>query len=108
MKIKKNDFVVVTCGKDRGKKGLVIRSIPKERKVVVEKINLLTKHIKKTDKSPGGRIQFEAPISVSNVKIICPECKKSVRVAYEIPQKGKKYRVCKKCNVNLEKPFSKK
>lgn len=107
MKIKKGDYVVIITGKDKGKKGNVIRTLPSEEKIVVEKANLCTKHQKGDQRNPGGKIQFEAPFHVSNVKIICPETKKSSRVCYERGKDGKKYRIAKVSGVNIEHPFVK-
>lgn len=107
MKIKKGDNVAITTGKDKGKKGTVIRAIPSEGKIVVEKVNLITKHQKERGKQPGGRIQTEAPIDASNVKVICPETNKSSRVGYQVAKDGKKYRIAKKSGVNVEKSFVK-
>jgi large subunit ribosomal protein L24 len=107
MKIKKGDFVVVTTGKDKGKKGNVIRAIPTEDRVVIEKVNLITKHQKARGKASGGRIQYEAPIHASNVKVICPETKKSTRVGYQVGKDGKKYRIAKVSGANIEKSFVK-
>jgi large subunit ribosomal protein L24 len=108
MKIKMNDNVLVITGKDRGKTGKVIKSIPKDEKVVVEKVNMRTKHIKKTQTRPGDKITFEAPMDVSNVMIVCPNCKKRTRVGYKKLETGKKQRICKKCNESLDKITSKK
>jgi large subunit ribosomal protein L24 len=111
MKVKKGDDVVVIGGKDRGKKGKVIRVVCGKRgkgniedKVVVEKVNLLTKY-EKSKKGGGQKVQFEAPVSASKVKLICPETGKSTRVGYQIDKNGKKYRVAKVSGVNIEKPF---
>lgn len=103
MKIKVNDNVLITAGKYRGKTGRVMRVYKKTNKIVVEKINLRTRHIKKTQTKAGEKIVYEAPFNASNAKIICPECKKATRVSYQIPEKGKKQRHCKKCNVILDK-----
>jgi len=102
MKIKIGDNVLVTTGKDKGKKGKVQKVYKKLEKVVVEKVNIRTKHVKKTSNRAGERVQFEAPLSISNVMLVCPHCSKAVRVGYEIPDEGKKYRVCKKCNATLD------
>ncbi len=107
MKIKKGDNVVVITGKDKGKKGSVIRAIPTKNRIVVEKVNLVTKHQKARGKAPGGRIQFEAPIDSSNVKIICPDSKKSTRVGYQVGKDGTKYRISKVSGANIEKSFVK-
>ncbi len=107
MKIKKGDTVAIITGKDKGKKGTVIRAIPSEGKIVVEKVGLITRHQKERGKQPGGRIQYEAPIDASNVKVICPETGKSSRVGYQVGKDGKKYRVAKTSGVNIEKTFTK-
>jgi large subunit ribosomal protein L24 len=105
MKIKLNDNVLVIAGKNRGKSGKILRTSAK--KVVVEKINLITKHIKKTQTKAGSKIQYEAPVDVSNVMVICPNCKKAVRVGYIKLETGKKQRVCKKCKESLDKEITK-
>ncbi len=107
MKIKKGDTVAIITGKDKGKKGTVIRAIPNEGKIVVEKVALVTRHQKERGKQPGGRIQLESAIDASNVKIICPETGKSSRVGYQVGKDGKKYRIAKKSGVNIEKSFVK-
>ncbi len=109
MKVKTHDQVVVITGKDKGKKGTVLKTVSKHNKIVVEKVNIRTKHVKKTAERPGERIQFEAAINASNVMVLCPSCDKAVRVGYDIPKEGKKQRVCKKCNSPLDKaPKAKK
>ncbi|MFA6458039.1 MAG: 50S ribosomal protein L24 [Patescibacteria group bacterium] len=105
MKILSSDLVQVIAGKYKGKTGKVMRAIPKEGKVIVEKVNIVTKHIKKrADGTPGQIVKFEKPIDVSNVKIICPHCKKPARVGYRILANGKKTRFCKKCNEGIINP----
>lgn len=108
MKIKTNDNVLVTTGKDKGKTGSVLRVDSGKGQIVVEKVNIRTKHIKKTANSQGQRIKLEAPISVSNVMLVCPQCSKSTRVGYQVPEKGKKVRVCKKCKAAVDSTFKKK
>lgn len=108
MKIKESDNVLVIAGKDKGKKGKIMRLLRKQDKVVVEKINVRTKHVKKTATRPGEIIRFEAPINVSNVKVICPNCTKTTRVGYIKLDTGKKQRVCKKCKQSLDKATVKK
>lgn len=107
MKIKKGDLIVVITGKDKGKKGTVMRALPDEGKIVVEKVNLCTKHQKARRNLPAGKVEFEAPIDASNVKVICPETKKSTRVGYQLGEGVKKTRVAKASGVSLEKPFVK-
>ena len=101
MKIKKGDTVLIISGKDKNKKGKVLKAFPKERKVVVENVNLIKKHQKSRRRDEKGEIvQIPFKIDVSNIAVICPTCKKITRVGYKIV-KGKKYRSCKKCNKKL-------
>lgn len=108
MKVKMNDKVLVITGKDRNKTGRVTRIVSKSDKVVVEKVNMRTKHIKKTQTAPGSKIQFEAAMPVSNVQVICPNCNKVTRVGYKKLESGKKQRMCKKCSESLDKASTKK
>lgn len=103
MKLKIHDQVQVITGKDKGKKGKITKILRKQNKVVAEKINIRTKHIKKTAEKRGEKIQFEAPIDASNVMIICPACHKMTRIGYKKLEKGKKQRTCKKCKESLDK-----
>lgn len=96
MKLRLNDNVVVTTGKDKGKKGKIVRIMSKQNKVVVEKINMITKHIKKTTQKPGERITLEAPINASNVMLLCPSTKKPTRIGYRRLENGKRERFSKK------------
>ncbi|XOB46221.1 MAG: 50S ribosomal protein L24 [Candidatus Nealsonbacteria bacterium] len=97
MKIRKGDQVLLISGKYRTKKGRVLRALPKERKVVVEGVNLIKKHQRaKRTGEKGQIIEMPSPIDVSNVKLICPKCGKSTRIGYKIID-NKKYRICKKC-----------
>ena len=97
MKIKKEDMVLITCGKDRGKKGKVLQVFSKENKLIVEGINLRKKHRKpKKSGEKGQIITLPGVLDFSNVKLICSKCGKSTRTGYQIQGKKKK-RVCKKC-----------
>ncbi len=96
MKIKVSDDVLVTKGKYKGKTGKVLRVFRKSQKITVEKINIRTKHIKKTATQKGQRIHYEAPFSASNVKILCPNCSKPSRIGY-LKDQSLKTRICKKC-----------
>jgi len=101
MKIKKGDTVLVISGKDKGKKGKILKAFPKERKVLVEGVHIMKKHQKpKKTGEKGQIIEKPAPISVSNVKLICSKCNKAVRIGYKIID-NKKYRICKKCNKQI-------
>lgn len=102
MNIKKGDTVVVIAGKDKGKVSSVIAAFPKENKVTVKDVNVVTKHNKpKSAQDKGGIAKIEAKIEVSNVQIICPVCGKATRVAHKVVD-GKNVRICKKCNANLD------
>jgi len=101
MRIKKDDTVLITRGKDRSKKSKVLRSFPKDSKVLVEGINIKKKHQKpKKEGEKGQVVDLPAPFSVANVKLICSKCNKPTRTGYKITA-GKKYRICKKCNGEL-------
>ena len=101
MKIKRDDKVIVLSGKDKGKSGKVIAADPKAEKVIVEGVNVATKHQKAQKKGQdGGIIKAETPIYVSKVQLVCPKCGKGTRVAYKIVD-GKKVRVCKKCGAEI-------
>jgi len=97
-------MVLVISGKDRGRKGKVIKAFPKERKIVVEGINLRKKHVRaRREGRKGEIIEFPAPLDVSNVKLICPKCGKATRVGYKKKTKGQKVkiRICKKCGKEI-------
>ena len=101
MKIKRDDKVIVLSGKDKGKAGKVLVADPKALKVIVEGVNVATKHQKAQKKGQdGGIIKVETPIYVSKVQLVCPKCGKGTRVAYKIVD-GKKVRVCKKCGAEI-------
>ena len=97
MKIKKDDKVVVLSGKDKGKQGKVLIADPKGGKVVVEGVNVATKHQKpRKQGEEGGIIKVSTPIYVSKLALYCPDCKKGVRVKKSL-NGDKKIRVCAKC-----------
>jgi large subunit ribosomal protein L24 len=98
MKIRKNDTVLVITGKDKGKKGKVRKSLPKEDKVIVEGLNMIKRHSKtKGQARQAGIIELEAPLKVSKVMIICNKCAKPARIGYRILEDGKKARICRAC-----------
>ena len=93
MRVKKGDTVVVIAGKDKGKKGTVVKVMPKANRVLVEGVNVITKHQKPTAVNPqGGIINKEAPIHISNVMPVDPETGKGTRVRFEVKD-GQKVRV---------------
>lgn len=96
--IKKGDTVAVITGKERGKRGRVLSVLAKKDKVVVEKLNVIKRHMKPSKKyAQGGIIEKEAPIHASNVMLLCPKCGKPARIGAQVFEDGKKLRVCKKC-----------
>ena len=102
MNVKKNDTVIVLSGKDKGKSGKVIAADPKADKVIVEGVNVATKHQKAQKKGQdGGIIKVETPIYVSKVQLVCPKCGKPTRVGYKFVD-GKKVRYCKQDNCGAE------
>lgn len=103
MHIKKGDTVVVVSGEDKGKKGKVLSAFPKENRVIVEGVNMLTKHKKPTAKlQQGGIIHQEGPIEASKVMLYCDKDKMGVRAGYKILDNGEKVRICKKCGEVLD------
>jgi len=102
MKIKKGDKVKMTKGKDRGKVGKVIKVFPRENKVIVEGLNLIKKHLKPRREGQKGEIvSLPRKVFVSNVMLICPLCHQATRVGYRSFAKGKKVRICKKCQEEI-------
>lgn len=113
MSIRKNDQVQVITGREKGKRGKVLRVLPKSGRVLVEKVNLVKRHIRPTQKNPqGGVIEKEAPLHYSNVLLLCPTCNRGVRHGVKVDTKGKepkgkktspkdgklsKVRICKRC-----------
>ena len=97
MKLKKGDKVLIIFGKDKGKKGKILKALIKKNRVIVEGVNLAKKHQKARKTGEKGQtIEVLLPIDVSNVKLICKKCNKPTRVGYKIV-KDEKYRICKKC-----------
>jgi len=100
--VKTGDTVVVLSGKDKGKKGKVLAVSPKEGKVIVEKINIVSKHIKpRRMGEPGGIIKAEGAMYASKVQVVCPRCKQPTRVGHKIYEDGTKSRICVKCGEAL-------
>ena len=108
MKILKGDKVKILIGKDKGRESVVIKSLPKKDKIIVEGLNLYKKSIKPSQGKPGSIIEKERALLVSKVALICPNCKKTTRIGYQIDKTGEKYRICKKCKSILTSPVIKK
>lgn len=102
MHIRKNDTVQVITGKYKGKTGKVIAVLAERGRAVVEKLNMVKRHQKATQKLPqGGVVEKEASFDLSNLLIFCAKCSKGRRVGVKVGKDGKKQRVCKKCGENL-------
>jgi large subunit ribosomal protein L24 len=103
MKIHKGDLVMVITGKDRGKRGRIKEVQPRRSRVVVEGINFVKRHRKpRGQMDQGGIIEFEAPVHISNVMLVCPRCKEPSRVGYEFLPEGGKARICRSCGEAVE------
>jgi large subunit ribosomal protein L24 len=102
MKIKKNDQVKVITGKDKGKTGKVLHILLRTNKAIVEGVNFIKRHTRKTQQDQqGGIVQREAPINISNLKVICSRCSKPTRLGITVLSDGTKSRYCKKCEETL-------
>lgn len=98
MKIKKNDNVIILSGKDKGKKGKVLKSLPKEERLIVEGVNVAKKRQKPRKVGQKGQVlNYSLPVNASNVLIVCSSCGKGVKVGFKMVA-GKKVRICKKCD----------
>ena len=100
--VRKDDMVVILSGKDKGKKGKVLETSPKEQKLIVEGINMVTKHVKpRRQGEPGGIVKAEGAFYASKAMLVCPSCGKATRVAHKVLEDGTKMRACKKCNATF-------
>jgi large subunit ribosomal protein L24 len=99
MKIRKDDTVLIIAGKDRGKKGKVRFAYPDDKRLLVEGVNLIKKHMKAIrDARQAGIIEREAPVNASNVMLLCNKCNHPTRVGLRILQDGSKVRICRVCH----------
>ena len=102
MRFKTGDKVVVITGKDKGKEGKITKILKDENKVVVEGINIAKKHVKPNGQTAGSIVEMEMPIHASNVMIVDPKKKKGTRIGHDTDKNGKKIRISKKSNSNLD------
>jgi large subunit ribosomal protein L24 len=103
VRIKKGDTVQVIQGKERGKRGKVLRVLADDQRVVVERVNFIKRHVRPSQKQPqGGVIEREASMHISTVQLVCPGCGSPARVGVRLEGDGK-VRYCKKCNVQVDK-----
>jgi large subunit ribosomal protein L24 len=102
-KIKKGDTVMVVAGRDRGKTGKVLRVVPTEAQVFVERLHMVKRHQKpKSAQAPGGIVEKEAPIAISNLMLLCAKCNKPVRVGRKRLDDGRLVRFCRECNEQID------
>ncbi len=103
--IRKNDTVVVTVGKDSGKRGRVLRILPEGNRLIVEGVNIIKRHTKPNPQKniKGGIVEREASLHASNVQLVCPECNKMTRLGKKVLTDGRKVRVCRKCEGVVDK-----
>ena len=104
MHVRRGDTVGVISGRERGKRGKVLRVIPEKNRVLVEKLNMMKKHQRPTQKlRQGGIIEREGPLALSNVLLICTRCDQPRRTGIRILGDGRKARVCKRCGESVDK-----
>lgn len=103
MKFKISDQVIITAGKDKGKTGEITKIFPGKQKLTVKGANIYKRHVKARDGIEGGIVPLERPLPTANIAILCPTCKKPTRAGYNLPPKGDKVRICKKCGSGLDK-----
>ncbi len=103
--IRRNDNVVVTTGKDRGKRGRVLKVLRDKNRVVVEGVNFINRHTKPNPQKniKGGIMKREAPLHASNVQLVCPECGAQTRIGHKLLGDGRKVRICRKCQGVVDK-----
>jgi len=103
--VRKNDNVLVISGRDRGKRGRVLRVIPAKTRVIVEGVNFIKKHTKANPQKniKGGIVEREASLHASNVQIVCPECSAPTRIGSRLLDDGRRVRVCRKCKGVVDK-----
>ena len=98
MKVRKNDTVLVIAGKNKGTKGKVRQTLPREGKVVVEGVNMVKRHVRPRGVArQAGIIEGEAPICVSKVMLLCTKCDRPARIGFRFLEDGKKVRICRRC-----------
>ena len=103
--IRKNDNVLVITGKDRGKRGRVLKVLPEKNRLVIEGVNMIKRHTKRNPGKniKGGIVEREASVHASNVQLVCPECVAQTRVGRKILGDGRKVRFCRKCEGVVDK-----
>jgi large subunit ribosomal protein L24 len=103
-KIRTGDEVLVTAGRNKGQRGVVRQNLIDRDRVVIEGINIVKKHIKRGRARQAGIVEVEAPLAVSNVRLICPSCGEPTRVGVRPGPEGHNERYCKKCEQSIPRP----
>ena len=101
LKLHKKDKIVVLSGKDKGKTGEILKIFPAKMRVLVGKVNMVTKHKKPKQNEPGGIQKMEAAIAYSNVMLLCPKCEKAIRPRLDKLSTGEIVRICRKCGETI-------
>lgn len=102
-KIRKGDTVKVISGNDRGRVGTVLQVLPKERRIIVKGVQMITRHLRPSAKHrEGGIVQQEGTLALSDVLLVCPECDRPTRVGFVIAESGEKLRQCKQCKKTFD------
>lgn len=102
-RIKRDDTVLVIAGRDRGKRGTVRRVFPRDERLIVQGVNMIKRHTRpRPPTQPGGIIEREAPLHISNVMLICAACDRPVRVGFRTRENGVKVRVCRSCGEDID------
>jgi large subunit ribosomal protein L24 len=103
MQIRKNDNVVVTAGKEKGKKGRVIAVYPRTNRLLIEKLNMIKRHTRPNQQlRQGGIVERESPISAANVRLICSKCDKPTTISRQAQGDSPRVRVCRECNATID------
>ena len=103
--IRKNDNVIVTAGRDRGKRGRVLRVLPAKRRLIVEGVNFVKRHTRPNPQRnvKGGIVEREAALAIANVQLVCPECGAATRIGHQTLEDGRRVRICRKCEGVVDK-----
>ena len=103
--IRKNDSVLVITGKDRGKRGRVLKVLPDKNRLIVEGVNMIKRHTRPNPQRnvKGGIIEREAALHASNVQLVCPECGEVTRIGHRVLGDGRKVRICRRCEGVVDK-----
>lgn len=102
-KVRRSDTVEVLAGKDRGRRGEVRRVLPRDGRVLVTGVNMVKRHQRaRSPQEPSGIIEREAPLHLSNVRVVCRSCNHGVRVGFRLLEDGRKVRYCKRCNETID------